>query len=53
MAGRGGYLGRVGVLAGACWLALSALALAQEPYRLHPQDKLLLRVMTWDFARTA
>ena len=53
MARRGGNLGRVGVLAGACWLALSALALAQEPYRLHPQDKLLIRVMTWDFRQNS
>ena len=53
MARRGGNLGRVGVLAGACWLALSALAVAQEPYRLHPQDKLLIRVMTWDFRQNS
>lgn len=40
-------------LAGLCWLALCVSALAQEPYRLHPQDRLLIRVMTWDFRQNS
>lgn len=35
------------------WLIAATLALpgyaAGEPYRLHPQDRLLIRVLTWDF----
>ncbi len=45
--------GRVAALAGICWLALAGLAPAQEPYRLHAQDRLLIRVMTWDFRQNS
>lgn len=44
---------RLGALAALSWLALCAAAPAQEPYRLHAQDRLLIRVMTWDFRQNS
>lgn len=31
--------------------ALMPIAARAEPYRLHPQDRLLIRVLTWDFSQ--
>lgn len=44
---------RRALIAAAC-LALCAPALLRaEPYRLHPQDRLLIRVLTWDFRQNS
>ncbi|NHF73090.1 polysaccharide biosynthesis/export family protein [Paracoccus xiamenensis] len=50
---RGGHIAQVCALAVGCWLALASMAPAQEPYRLHAQDRLLIRVMTWDFRQNS
>ena len=40
-------------MAGICCLTLASGLAAQEPYRLHAQDRLLIRVMTWDFRQNS